>query len=63
MGARFATPARRRVWVALAAGQVLSLLGDLYWEYAQHVLDVLRHPSWGDAAYLLRYVACVVGLC
>jgi len=63
VGARSAAPARRRVWIALAAGQVLYLLGDLYWEYAEHVLNVLPYPSWGDAAYLLRYAACVVGLC
>ncbi len=63
VGARWAAPPRRRVWVALAAGQVLYLLGDFYWEYAEHVLNVLPYPSWGDAAYLLRYVACVVALC
>lgn len=63
VGAGWAAPARRRVWVALAAGQVLYLSGDVYWQYAEHVLNVLPYPSWGDAAYLLRYVACVVGLC
>lgn len=62
-GARQAAPARRRVWTALATGQGLYLVGDAYWEYAEHVLNVLPYPSWGDAAYLLRYVACVAGLC
>ncbi len=63
VGAWQASPARRRVWTALATGQVLYLLGDVYWEYAEHVLKVLPYPSWGDAAYLLRYAACVAGLC
>ena len=63
VGAQRAAPARRRVWVALAIGQVLYLIGDGFWEYAEHVLHVLPYPSWGDAAYLLRYAACVAGLC
>ena len=49
-GALRAAPARRRVWVALAIGQVLYLIGDSFWEYAEHVLNVLPYPSWGDAA-------------
>lgn len=62
-GAFRASPGARRVWAALATGQVLYLIGDVYWTYAEEVLGVVPYPSWGDAAYLLRYVACVVGLC
>jgi diguanylate cyclase (GGDEF)-like protein len=63
VGASWAVPGRRRVWVALATGQVLYLIGDVYWVYAENVLDVLPYPSWGDAAYLVRYAACATALC
>jgi diguanylate cyclase len=62
-GAWTARPPRRRIWVALALGSVLYLVGDSLWEWYDDVLHVSPYPSWADAAYLSRYVAVVLGLC
>src|SRR4051794_19262239 len=52
----------RRVWVALAVGQVLYCIGDVLWDVYDYVLNVSPYPSPADAAYLLRYVFCAVAL-
>jgi hypothetical protein len=62
-GAWEAAPARRRIWVALAVGSVLYLVGDGLWQLYDHVLHIDPYPSWADASYLSRYAAVVVGLC
>jgi diguanylate cyclase (GGDEF)-like protein len=53
---------RRRIWIALAAGQVLYLAGDaLYWVYG-YFLHIAPYPSVADASYLSKYVAFAVAL-
>jgi diguanylate cyclase (GGDEF)-like protein len=54
---------RQRIWVALALGQVLYLVGDSLWTMYESVLDISPYPSWADASYLARYVLIVLGLC
>ncbi len=54
---------RRRIWVALALGSVLYLVGDGLWVLYDYVLLISPYPSWADACYLSRYVPIVVGLC
>jgi diguanylate cyclase len=53
---------RRKVWVALAAGQFLYLAGDVTWVIYEDVLDIAPYPSVADAFYLSRYALLVVGL-
>jgi diguanylate cyclase (GGDEF)-like protein len=62
-GACTSRPPRRRIWVALALGSVLYLVGDGIWVLYDSVLHISPYPSWADAAYLSRYVAIVLGLC
>ena len=54
---------RRRIWVALALGQVLYLVGDGLWTMYEQVLNIAPYPSWADASYLARYLPCVLALC
>ncbi len=61
-GAVFAAPARRRIWVAVAAGQCLYLCGDVLWVVFEYVLHIAPYPSLADASYLGKYAACCVGL-
>jgi diguanylate cyclase (GGDEF)-like protein len=61
-GARTATPPRRRIWVAMALGSVLYLLGDGLW-VLYDALGIAPYPSLADAAYLSHYVPIVLGLC
>ena len=46
---------RRKVWVALAAGQVLYFAGDVTWVIYEQVLHIAPYPSVADAFYLARY--------
>ncbi|MDX6234895.1 MAG: diguanylate cyclase, partial [Nocardioidaceae bacterium] len=62
VGVRHAPRSRRRIWVAIAIGQVLYLLGDVLWYVYESVLHTAPYPSPADAAYLLRYVALLAGL-
>jgi diguanylate cyclase (GGDEF)-like protein len=61
-GACTARPPRRRIWVALALGSVLYLIGDGLWELYEF-RGIAPYPSWADAVYLARYVPMVLGLC
>jgi diguanylate cyclase (GGDEF)-like protein len=53
---------RRKVWVALAAGQVLYVAGDVLWVIYESVLHISPYPSLADAFYLTRYVLLTLGL-
>lgn len=53
---------RRKVWVALAAGQVLYFAGDVTWVIYEQVLHIAPYPSVADAFYLARYPLLVFGL-
>ena len=61
-GIRHSPRSRRRIWVAIAMGQVLYLVGDSLWYLFESVLHIAPYPSVADAAYLLRYVALLAGL-
>ncbi len=62
LGAVFARGARRRVWIALAAGQLLYLGGDILWVIYDFVLHIAPYPSAADALYLARYPVVALGL-
>jgi diguanylate cyclase (GGDEF)-like protein len=53
----------RRVWVAIAIGQVFYLTGDALWYMYKNLLSSVPYPSFADIAYLLRYGALMLGLC
>jgi diguanylate cyclase (GGDEF)-like protein len=53
---------RRRIWIALAVGQVFYFGGDLLWELYVYVLHIKPYPSFADASYLMKYAACALGL-
>jgi diguanylate cyclase (GGDEF)-like protein len=53
---------RRRVWVALAAGQIIYLAGDVLWVIYEEVLDIQPYPSAADGFYLARYPAFTLAL-
>ena len=40
---------RRRVWVAMAAGQFLYFAGDVLWVIYEQVLHIATYPSLADA--------------
>ena len=61
-GVRMHRPARPRLWYWFAAGQIVWVLGDLTWEYYQHVLHQEPYPSWADAFYLSAYPLVVLGM-
>jgi diguanylate cyclase (GGDEF)-like protein len=52
----------RRIWLAIAAGQVLYLIGDALWYMYTNLLSSVPYPSYADVAYLLRYGPLVLGL-
>lgn len=62
IGASRMPPARRRIWWALAAGQLLFLAGDLLWTVFEDVLHIDPYPSVADVAYLASYPAIAIGL-
>jgi diguanylate cyclase len=62
LGACLMRGPRRRVWVALAAGQFLYLAGDALWALYEEVLHIAPYPSLADAFYLTRYVLLTLGL-
>ncbi|MDX6284579.1 MAG: diguanylate cyclase [Frankiales bacterium] len=53
---------RRRIWVAMALGQLLFLIGDGTYYLYEWVLHIAPYPSPADAAYLLRYGAIILAL-
>jgi diguanylate cyclase len=62
VGACLVRGSRRKVWMALAAGQVLYLAGDVTWVIYEEVLHIAPYPSVADAFYLARYALLIVGL-
>ena len=62
VGACLVRGPRRKVWVALAVGQLLYLAGDVTWVLYEQVLDIAPYPSVADAFYLSRYPLLFVGL-
>jgi diguanylate cyclase (GGDEF)-like protein len=62
LGACLMQGPRRKVWVALAAGQVLYFAGDVTWVIYEQVLHIAPYPSVADAFYLARYPLLVFGL-
>lgn len=54
--------ARRRIWWAFAAAQVLFLIGDLLWTLFEDVLHIEPFPSVADVAYLAQYPALALGM-
>jgi diguanylate cyclase (GGDEF)-like protein len=62
VGASRMPPAHRRIWWALAAGQALFFVGDLFWTLFNDALDIDPYPSVADVAYLAGYPAIALGL-
>ena len=62
LGACLMRGPRRRVWVALAAGQVLYFAGDVLWVIYEQVLHSAPYPSLADVLYLSRYGLLTIGL-
>ena len=52
----------RGAWLALAAGMLAWLAGDLVWELAYSDMDEAPYPSWSDALYLLFYPGAYAAL-
>ncbi|WP_433382181.1 putative bifunctional diguanylate cyclase/phosphodiesterase [Actinoplanes sp. CA-142083] len=61
-GVRLHRPERPAMWYWFAAGQLVSVVGDLVYEYYDLVLHQEPYPSLADVFYLASYPAVVVGL-
>jgi diguanylate cyclase (GGDEF)-like protein len=61
-GAFLAPRSRRRIWFAIAIGEVFYFGGDVLWVFYDNVLHIAPYPSVADASYLLRYVAMAIAL-
>ena len=61
-GAARMPPARRRIWWAFAAAQVLTLVGDSLWTLFEDVFHIDLYPSVADLAYLGSYPALALGM-
>jgi diguanylate cyclase (GGDEF)-like protein len=62
LAVRLHRPERPRMWYWFAAGQIVWVLGDVTWEYYQHVLHEEPFPSYADAFYLSAYPLIVIGM-
>lgn len=62
IGAVRMPPSRRRIWVAMAVGQALFLVGEALWALFDNVLHVAPYPSLADAAFLSGYPALALGM-
>lgn len=62
LGACLVQGPRRRVWVAMAAGQVVYFAGDVLWVIYESVLNIAPYPSLADVLFLARYPLLSVGL-
>jgi diguanylate cyclase len=63
VGTRLNRPSSSKAWLLMAAGQLLFVLGDIFWT----IYEVVLHrespfPSLADVAYLGGYVPLVAGL-
>ncbi|MEV6630205.1 bifunctional diguanylate cyclase/phosphodiesterase [Actinoplanes sp. NPDC051470] len=61
-GIRIHRPERAAMWWWFAAGNFVWVLGDLTYEFYEHVLHQEPYPSLADAFYLSAYPMMVVGL-
>jgi diguanylate cyclase (GGDEF)-like protein len=61
-GARMYRPSRPGMWYWLAAGQVVSMLGDITYDYYLYGLGGVPQPSIADAFYLAAYPLRFLGL-
>jgi diguanylate cyclase (GGDEF)-like protein len=61
-GVRLFRPARPALWYLFAAGQLLSVGGDVVWEVYQYVLHRSPYPSPADVLYLGCYPLLAAGL-
>jgi diguanylate cyclase (GGDEF)-like protein len=62
VGASRMPVARRRIWWAFAAGEVMFLVGDSLWTLFEDVLHIEPFPSVADVAYLAQYPALALGM-
>ena len=61
-GVRLHRPARPAMWYWFAGGQLMSVLGDLVYDYYDHVLHEQPYPSLADVFYLASYPMVATGL-
>jgi diguanylate cyclase (GGDEF)-like protein len=61
-GVRLHRPERPAMWYWFAAGQLVSVLGDLVYEFYDLVLHQEPYPSVADVFYLSSYPLVVTGL-
>src|SRR2546429_4976570 len=62
VGLRLYRPSSSRHWLFFAAGLVLWVVGDAYWDAYRWILGVQApYPSYADGAYLGGYAMLVVG--
>ena len=59
---RLHRPARPAMWYWFAAGQIVSVAGDLVYEFYDLVLHEQPYPSPADALYLATYPITAAGL-
>lgn len=62
IGAARMPRARRRIWWAFAAAQLLFLVGDSIWTLFAEVLDIEPFPSVADIAYVGGYPLLALGI-
>jgi diguanylate cyclase (GGDEF)-like protein len=55
-------PRHRAMWYLFAGGQVMSVVGDVIYEYYEYVLDQEPYPSLADVFYLGSYPMMIIGL-
>ncbi len=61
-GVRLHRPARPALWYWIAAGQFVSVAGDVVWEIYEYGLHQEPFPSPADVFYLATYPLLAVGL-
>ncbi|WP_246606955.1 putative bifunctional diguanylate cyclase/phosphodiesterase [Paractinoplanes toevensis] len=59
---RLYRPARPAMWYLFSAGQILSVVGDLTWEYYEYVRHEEPYPSFADLFYVCSYLPLIAGL-
>ncbi|BCJ47644.1 hypothetical protein GCM10010168_20020 [Actinoplanes ianthinogenes] len=61
VGVRLHRPERPAIWYLFAAGQLMSVSGDVVWNYYVYVLHQEPFPSLADVFYLSSYPLLVAG--
>jgi diguanylate cyclase (GGDEF)-like protein len=59
---RLHRPARPAMWYWFAAGQIMSVLGDVSYSFVENVLHDSPYPSFADIFYLGSYPVTFTGL-